>query len=100
MSSHPIPYPRHVDVDVAADLCEERRRRALKTLTVADVLAQVDDLIASEPDATKHPCYAIAAWLLERQLTPLDGAALYDGWRRLCLDAVDRLVEARLQGED
>jgi hypothetical protein len=72
------------------------RRRALKTLTVSDVLSEVDDLMSQEADRQKHPCYAMAAWLLERQLTPLDGAALYDGWRRLCLDAIDKLVAERL----
>jgi hypothetical protein len=55
------------------------RRRALKTLTVSDVLSEVDDLMSQEADLQKHPCYAMAAWLLERQLTPFDGAALYDG---------------------
>jgi hypothetical protein len=50
MSTRHIPYPHDFDIDHAAAHHEERRRRALKALDVGDVLAQVDDLIASEPD--------------------------------------------------
>jgi hypothetical protein len=100
MSIRDIPYPSDFQLDFHADLQEARRRRALKSIDVGDVLAEVDDLIASEPDPSKHPCYAMAAWLLDKQLTPLDGGQLYDGWKVLCLNAIDRLIEQRLQGED
>jgi hypothetical protein len=100
MSTHDLPYPPDFDVNYHADLHEARRRRAFKSLDVGDVLAEVDDLIAAEPDPSQHPCAALVAWLLSRQQTPLDGGALYDGWKALCLQAIDRLVEQRLQGED
>jgi hypothetical protein len=100
MSIHDIPYPHDFDSDYHSDLSEARRRRAFKALDIGDVLAEIDDLIATEPDPSKHPCYTMAAWLLERQLTPLDGGALYDGWKALCLRAIDQLVEQRLQRED
>jgi hypothetical protein len=100
MSTHDLPYPSDFQTDYHADHHEARRRMAFKSLDVSNVLAEVDDLIASEPDPSKHPCYAMAVWLLERQLTPLDGGQLYDGWKALCLQAIDRLVEQRLQGED
>jgi hypothetical protein len=96
MSTHDLPYPPDFHIDYHADHHEERRRRALQFLDVGDVLAQVDDLIAQESDPTKHPCHAMVAWLLERQLTPLDGGTLYDRWKHLCLDAIDRLVAQRL----
>jgi hypothetical protein len=87
-------------MDYAAAHQEERRRWAFKSLDVGDVLAEVDDLIASEPDPAQHPCAALVAWLLDKQQTPLDGGALYDRWKALCLQAIDRLMEQRLQGED
>jgi hypothetical protein len=92
-----IPYPAPVDHDAAHH--EERRRRALKTLTVADVLAELDDLVSQEPDAAQHPCAGLAAFLLD-QTWACDGGQLFDAWKGLCLTAIDRLVEARLQGED
>jgi hypothetical protein len=66
---------------------------------VGDVLAQVDDLIAREPDPTKHPYYSLVAFLLDRQLA-VHGGAFWDAWKVVACQAIDRLVEARLQGED
>jgi hypothetical protein len=100
MSIRDIPYPPDFDSDYHSDISETRRRRAFTSLDVGDVLAEVDDLIASEPDPAKHPCYAMAAWLLDKQQAPLDGGALYDRWKALCLAAIDRLIAQRLQGED
>jgi hypothetical protein len=71
-------------------------RLALKCLAVGDVLSVIDDLIREEPDPSKHPCAALVAWLLDKQLTPLDGGALYDGWKALCLTAIGRLVDEGL----
>jgi hypothetical protein len=93
-----IPAPD--EHDYHADHHEARRQWALKSIDIGDVLAEVDDLIAAEPDPSKHPCYAMAAWLLDRQLTALDGGELYDRVKRLCLQAIDRLIAQRLQGED
>jgi hypothetical protein len=99
MSTRHIPYPHDFDIDHTAIHHEERRRRALNALDVGDVLAQVDDLIASEPDPTKHPCFPLVNWLLDRQLA-VHGGEFWDAWKRLACQAVDRLVDARLQGED
>jgi hypothetical protein len=99
MSTHHIPYPPDFDVDYHADLCEQRRRRALKSLDPSDVLAELDDLIASEPDPKAHPCFGLVNWLLDGQLA-VDGGSFWDAWKALALQAIDRLVEARLQGED
>jgi hypothetical protein len=63
------------------------------------VLAQVDDLIASEPDPQKHPCFAVANWLLDRQ-GRVDGGAFWLQWQVLVDQAIQQLIEARLQGED
>jgi hypothetical protein len=99
MSTRHLPYPSDFDIDHAAAIHEERRRRALQSLDIGDVLAQVDDLISQEPDPQKHPCYGLVAFLLDRQLA-VHGGAFWDAWKRRCLDAIERLVEARLQGED
>jgi hypothetical protein len=99
MSTRYLPYPPDFEVDPAAARHEERRRRALRALDVGDVLAQVDDLLASEPDPTKHPCYGLVAFLLDRQLA-VHGGELWDAWKALACQAIDQLVEARLQGED
>ena len=99
MSTRHLPYPPDFEIDPAASHHEERRRRALQSIDVGDVLAQLDDLIASEPDPTKHPCYGLVALPLDCQLA-VHGGEFWDAWKRLCLDAIDRLVEARLQGGD
>jgi hypothetical protein len=99
MSSLGINMPFPDDIDYHTDLAWQRRQRAFNALDVGDVLAQLDDLIASEPDPTQHPCHDLAAFLLDR-LSAVDGGQLYDRWKRLCLDAIDRLVAQRLQAED
>jgi hypothetical protein len=99
MSTRHVPYPSDFEIDHAAAHHEERRRRALQSIDVSDVLAQVDALIAHEPDPTKHPCFAVANWLLGRQ-GRVDGGAFWLQWQVLVDQAIDRLVEARLQGED
>jgi hypothetical protein len=63
MSTRQIPYPPDFDVNYHADLAEQRRQRVLKTLAVSDVLTEVDDLIAQEPDPTKHPAHDVVAFL-------------------------------------
>jgi hypothetical protein len=92
-----IPYPDPFDHAAAHE--EERRRRALKTLTVADVLAELDGLVRQEPDPAKRPCAGLAAFLVDAAWA-CDGGQLFDRWKALTLTAIDRLVEARLQGED
>jgi len=99
MSTRHLPYPPDFDIDHAAAHHEERRRRALQSIDVGDVLAQLDDLLAQEPDPTKHPCFPLVNWLLDRQLA-VHGGEFWDAWKQVALQAIDQLVEARLQGED
>ncbi len=82
MSTRGIPYPPDFQIDYDADRHEARRRWALKTLAIGDVLAQVDDLIAQEADPTQHPCHDLVAFVLGRKLA-VDGGELYDRWKRL-----------------
>jgi hypothetical protein len=55
-----IHYPEDFDVDYHADLQWQRQQMALKSLEPGDVLAAVDDLLASEPDPERHPFYSLA----------------------------------------
>ena len=99
MSTRHLPYPHDFDIDHTAALHEERRRRALTALDVGDVIATVEDALAQEPDPRQHPLFPLVAWLLDRQLS-VDGGAFWHAWKALACQAIDRLVEARLQGED
>jgi hypothetical protein len=100
MSIYDINVPSPDEHDYHADLCQQRRRRALQSLEVADVLAQVDDLIRQEVDPTAHPLYGLAAWLLDHTLA-CHGGELFDRCKALCLAAIDRCVtEALAQRED
>jgi hypothetical protein len=38
--------------------------------------------------------------MLDQVLTPGSGADFWDAWKGLAWQAIDQLVEARLQGED
>lgn len=76
MSTRHIPYPSDFDTDHAAAVHEERRRLALQSLDVGDVIATVEDLLASEPDPAKHPLFPVANWLLDRQ-GRVDGGAFW-----------------------
>jgi hypothetical protein len=78
MSTRHLPYPHDFDIDHTAAHHEERRRRAVQSLAVGDVLAQVDDLIASEPDPKAHPLYPMVLWLLDQAWTPGNGAEFWD----------------------
>jgi hypothetical protein len=63
-----IPYPPDFDIDYHAAWHEERRRRALNALDIGDVLAEVDALIAGEPDPERHPLYSLVANALDRRV--------------------------------
>jgi hypothetical protein len=54
-----IPYPSDFEIDHEADRQWQREQAALRTLEIGDVLAEVDDLIAQEPDPAKHPLYSL-----------------------------------------
>jgi hypothetical protein len=99
VSNHHIPYPPDFEINYHADHHEERRRRARLSLDVGDVISTVEDALASEPDPQKHPLFPVANWLLDRQ-GRVDGGAFWLQWQVLVDQAIERLLEARLQGED
>jgi hypothetical protein len=99
MSTYNINVPAPDEHDYHADLCQQRRRRALQSLDVGDVIATVEDALAQEPDPKAHPLFPVVNWLLDRQ-GRVDGGAFWLAWQALVDQAIERLVEARLQGED
>jgi hypothetical protein len=99
MSSYGIHVPTPDDHDYHADLFQQRRRLALQSLDVGDVITSVEDVLAQEPDPTKHPLFPVANWLLDRQ-GRVDGGAFWLQWQVLVDQAIERLIEARLQGKD
>jgi hypothetical protein len=75
----------------------ERVRRAMQLIDPGDLLAGIDQLISQEPDPTKHPCFAMAAWLLDQRLEPGDGGVFWDAWKRLACQALDTLLDDALE---
>ena len=88
--------PDDFDLDYHSDWQWQRQQRALQSLTVSDVLAEVDDLIAAEPDEQQHPLYSLVAHTLGHTTMPGSAEGLQARLRRLVDDAVERLVEQRL----
>jgi hypothetical protein len=92
-----IPYPPDFDIDFHADWRAQREEAILRGLDIGAVLAEVDSLIASEPDAEDHPLHDTVAVMLNQKASA-DITALYHDLKRLCAVAVNRLVdEAMLQ---
>jgi hypothetical protein len=99
VSTRHLPYGSEFEIDYHREAQQRRVEQARKQLDPADVLSQIDDLISAEPDPQKHPCFAMVAWMLDQALTPGSGGDFWDAWKVLAWQAIDRLVEARLQGE-
>jgi len=96
-----IPYPLNVDRNLAEERDERRYARAVMQIDPGDVIAEVESLVAQITDPERHPLYPLVNWLLDRQLTPGDGAHFWDTWKQLACRAIDRLVdEALARGED
>jgi hypothetical protein len=91
-----IPYPSDFEIDHEADRQWQRAQAALRTLEIGDVLAEVDDLIAQEPDPAKHPLYSLVAHALDRTTMAGTGTALQLRYAKLVDYAIERLVEQKL----
>jgi hypothetical protein len=94
MSSH--LHLKGPQIDDDADRQWQREQMALKALDIGDILAEVDDLIAQEPDPEKHPLYSLVAHALDHTTMPGTGTALQERYGRLIDHAIARLVEQRL----
>jgi hypothetical protein len=79
MSSRYTPEPAQIDYH--ADRQVQRVERARKLINPGDVIATVESRLSSESDVTQHPLYQLTLFLLERA-TAVDGAKLYNDWRR------------------
>jgi hypothetical protein len=99
MSTYGIDIPYPAPVDHAADRQEERRRLALATIAPEDVLAVVEDLLASQPDPAQHVLLPLVEFYLDRRHA-VSGATLYDQLAALVKDAIDLCVTAALAREE
>jgi hypothetical protein len=88
LRTQPITVPSLDEINYHEACQAQRVQAALQQIDPGDVLAVIDAGIAAEPDPTKHPLYGMVCWVLERQLTPLDGGEFYDRFRQLVLAAV------------
>lgn len=99
-----IPYPISHIHDVEGERQDARYAKAIQQVQIGDVLAVVDDLIASEVDPTKHPAANLAAHYLyrggtdtgSRPHTLLVSAEKLD---LLVKQAIDRIVETMLSDD-
>jgi hypothetical protein len=91
VSTDAIPYPSDFDADHLAAHHEECRRLALRRIDPGDVIATVEARLAEEADPRQHPLYELVCFQLDC-LHAVDGAAFYDAWRSLVIDAINRCV--------
>jgi hypothetical protein len=97
-----LPDDVNYHCDLEAELAEERYERALRRITVDEVLAGVDNLIAQQPDPRKHPLYTLATHILRHGGFRSSGrrahvaAQLGQVFEDLIEDAIERLVQEEL----
>ena len=89
------------DEDLEAELADERYRRALKRLTVSDVLATVDDMVQSEPDMRRHPLHALVRHCLRNGTYRTSGqrAHMSEHLAAVFEDLIDKAIEKLVQEE-
>jgi hypothetical protein len=81
------------DIDEQGDVDWHRQQMALQSLSISDILAEVDDLIADEPDEQKHPLFCLVANALDRRIMPGTAESLQARYGKLVDFAIERLVE-------
>jgi hypothetical protein len=91
-----VHFPDDFEINYHSDLQWQRQQMALKSLEPGDVLAEVDAMIAQEPDPEQHPLYSLAAHALDGRAMIGSPEGLMARYRRLIDHAVERLVEERL----
>ena len=97
-----LPYPTSHDDDLEAELADQRYERALKRITIDELLSEVHRLIASEGDVRKDPLYALATHVLRHggyrqtgQRTHMSDF-LTAKFEDLIEEAIERLVQEEL----
>jgi UTP:GlnB (protein PII) uridylyltransferase len=89
------------DEDLEAELEDERYQRALRRLTVSDVLATVDDLIAQRADEHRHPLYSLTKAVLTHGGFRSSGkrAAVAEHIAAACEDLVETAIQHLINEE-
>jgi hypothetical protein len=95
-----IPSP--ADYDREAEIADRRYAQALDRISVSDVLATVDAMIAEQPDPRQHPLYRLAAHVLRHGSYKRSGRPIYfsesviRALEDVCDEAVERLIVEQL----
>jgi hypothetical protein len=90
--------PRYHE-DLEAELANERYDRALRRITVSDVLATVDDMVQSEADMRRHPLHALVRHCLRNGTYRTSGqrAHMADHLSAAYEDLIDLAIEKLVQ---
>jgi hypothetical protein len=97
-----LPDDIHYHADLESELADERYERALRRITVDEVLATVDDIVSHEFDSKRHPLYHLARHVLRHGGFRSSGrrahvaAQLGQVFEDLIEDAIKRLVQEEL----
>jgi hypothetical protein len=105
MALQPLPYPTSHDIDVEAELADERYRRALRQVTVFDVVSLACAILSEREMDRTHPLYHLARHVLQHGSYKRSGkyAHMSDSLSRaledVCDEAVERCVADLLQSD-
>jgi hypothetical protein len=97
MSTRYTPEPAQIDYH--ADVQTQRVEAARRLIDPGEVISIVESRLSQEADPQAHPLYGLVNFLLDRQVA-VDGAQLYNDWRRRILAAIDTALDDLLQMED
>ena len=99
MAGQYLLYP--ADYDLEAELVDERYARALKRITVDEVLSEVDSLIARESGFRKHPLHALATRVLRHGGFRSSGkrAAVAEHLAAVAEELIEQAIETLAQEE-
>jgi hypothetical protein len=89
------------DEDVEAELADARYNLTLQRITVDEVIAGVEDIIAQQPDARKHPLYSLAKHVLGHGGFRSSGrrAHVADQLGQVFEDLIEKAIEHLVQEE-
>ena len=92
-----IPYP--LDYDADADWRQQREEEILHRLDVGDILASIDQALASEDTPTQHPLFAVVEYLLNRRRACSD-TEIARSVKALCNHAIMACLDIAMQQDD
>ena len=97
-----MPYDVRYHEDLEREREETRYELALRRITVDEVIAGVEDVIAQQPDTRKHPLFTLAKHVLRHGGFRSSGRRAHVAeqlgqvFEDLIEDAIERLVQEEL----